>query len=188
MLIHWAALKGNVQLVDLLTNNLSVPIDPVDDTLATPLILSILGNHAEIAESLIKRGANINHQNAQGHSPLQYACSKENLIIIKLLIERGARLNIRDKINDTPLHRLAQKGNVEILKYLLTTDIDINAQNGYGNTALHIACEDDNGAFAMLLIDAKSAIDLENRDEKTALDLSKPALRRQIKEKLNIID
>lgn len=80
----------------------------------------------------------INHKNHQGHSALQYACSKEKKDIVIYLLERGADVNIIDGIKDTPIHRLAMKGQNEILKLFLEHKVkpNLNIQNTQGNTAL----------------------------------------------------
>lgn len=52
------------------------PIDPSDDTSTTPLILAASAGRAEVVKLLITRKAEVNHQTSQGHSALQYACSK----------------------------------------------------------------------------------------------------------------
>lgn len=75
ILLHWASLSGNVRLVALLLDHKS-PIDVIDDTATTPLILAASAGKYNIVEVLIKCKANVNHKNDSGHSALQYACSK----------------------------------------------------------------------------------------------------------------
>lgn len=74
-MIHWSALSGNVKLVTYLIDCGS-PIDPTDDTDTTPLILAASAGRSQIVDILIQKGANVNHKSNQGHSALQYACSK----------------------------------------------------------------------------------------------------------------
>lgn len=73
--IHWAALGGNDNLVEYLIECGS-PVDPVDDTNSTPLILAASAGKYDVARLLVGRGANVNHKTNRGQSPLQYACSK----------------------------------------------------------------------------------------------------------------
>lgn len=52
------------------------PTDLADDTSTTPLILSASAGRTEIVKLLISQNVRINHRTDQGHSALQYACSK----------------------------------------------------------------------------------------------------------------
>ena len=42
----------------------------------TPLILASSANKPQVVELLIEKGANVNSQNNEGHSSMQYAASK----------------------------------------------------------------------------------------------------------------
>lgn len=87
---------------------------------------------------LLNHGAEINHKNWQGHSALQYACSKGKKEIVELLLERNADVNIVDNRGDTCLHRLASQGREDLLAMLLKRPelTVLNAQNSEGNTVL----------------------------------------------------
>ncbi|KAL4721631.1 hypothetical protein ACJJTC_010879 [Scirpophaga incertulas] len=75
LLLHWAALGGNVNLVDFLLDKGS-PIDSVDDTNSSSLILAASAGRIEVVRLLIGKGANVNHKNDRGQSSLHYVCSK----------------------------------------------------------------------------------------------------------------
>lgn len=75
MLIHWAVLSGNLKLVAYLIE-LGTPINPLDDTDTTPLILASSAGHTEIVKLLLEKGNDVNHKSINGHSSLQYAASK----------------------------------------------------------------------------------------------------------------
>lgn len=66
---------GHENIVNYLLEHKS-PVDPLDDTELTPLILAASAGKENIVRILIGAGADINHQNTQGHSALQYASSK----------------------------------------------------------------------------------------------------------------
>lgn len=55
---------------------LDSPIDLADDTGTTPLILAASAGRVEVVKLLIEQNANVNHKTDQGHSALQYGCSK----------------------------------------------------------------------------------------------------------------
>lgn len=82
-MVHWAALGGNENLVDFLLSRGS-PVDPVDDTNATPFILAASAGRYEVVNLLAGRGANVNHKTNRGQSSLHYVCSKGHLEVTML--------------------------------------------------------------------------------------------------------
>ncbi|CAH2087175.1 unnamed protein product [Euphydryas editha] len=109
LLIHWAALGGNENLVDYLIDE-SSPVDFVDDTNCTPLILASSAGRLEVVRLLIGKGANVNHKTNRGQTSLHYACSKGHKEVTKFLIESGANVNECDVLGATPLHRASSQG------------------------------------------------------------------------------
>lgn len=107
---------------------------------------------------------------------------------MQYLLERNADVNVKDVRGDTPLHRLASMGRTEILKLYLSNSVKaiLDCPNREGNTPLHYACEDDESSCALLLIEHGASPLVLNKEEKTPVDLCKPALRRVIKEKCGL--
>ncbi len=72
----------------------------------------------DIILMLVKAGANVNSQNAQGETPLHRLIKnkntdKENLQrVIKRLVRRGANVDIRDKHGLSPLHYAVKKCDI----------------------------------------------------------------------------
>ncbi|XP_047024086.1 26S proteasome non-ATPase regulatory subunit 10-like [Helicoverpa zea] len=178
LLIHWAALGGNKHLVDFLID-LGSPIDPLDDTNSTPLILSSSAGRVDVVKLLLSKGANVNQKTNRGQSSLHYACSKGHFEVSKLLIEYDANVNDADVLNATPLHRAAAQGRSNIVELLLASPhIKVDVCDSTGSTPLHIACEEDREAVACMLVKAGANMELANKDKKTPLELSSsPKLR-----------
>ena len=68
----------------------------------TPLMIAVMRSYEDIAEFLIKNGADVNVQNNAGATPLMYACFENNLDMVKLLVKYGADVNVKTKYG-TPL-------------------------------------------------------------------------------------
>ncbi|XP_031631593.1 26S proteasome non-ATPase regulatory subunit 10-like [Contarinia nasturtii] len=185
LLLHWGALMGKERFVEFLLNFKECPIDPIDDTGATPLILATLKGSLPIVKLLIERGANVNHQNNNGHTPVKYAGSKNHKDILLHLLDCGADPNARDHIGDTPLHRIASMEHHDCLRMILThpkssSILLLDAQNKLGMTPLHLACEVDDPVGAIMLIDKGASTEISNKDELTPLQVCKPYIRRKL--------
>lgn len=68
-------MSGNVKLLNYLLDQGS-PVDPKDETEVTPFILAASAGKIDVCKVLVDQGANIDSKNTQGHSALQYSCSK----------------------------------------------------------------------------------------------------------------
>ena len=77
-------------------------------------------SNLEVAQLLLERGANINHQNSQGMAALHAALQFSIVEIAKLLLERGADKDLRDNDGDgVDYYVNAAKHNQEELRALL---------------------------------------------------------------------
>lgn len=92
-ILHWAAVMGKQRLVELLLTFQECPIDDEDDTGATPLILASLKGSLSICKMLIERGANVNHRNTNGHTPVKYASSKNHKELLQYLLGKSLRVH-----------------------------------------------------------------------------------------------
>lgn len=188
--LHWAALMGKERLVEHLLLHKDCEVDAEDDSGASALILATLKGALSICVHLLDHGANVNHQNKNGHNATKYAGSKNHQQVLELLLNRGGDVNARDNVGETPLHRVASTENAECLRLILahaTMSVQLDMQNSEGNTALHLACESPNASCALLLIDHGASADVLNKAEQTPLDVCKPPLRKVLLAKLETV-
>src|SRR5439155_10660677 len=119
----------------LLGQRIDVNAPQVDGTTA----LHWLAYHddPEIADQLIRAGANVKAANRYGVTPLTVACTNGNGAIVELLLKAGADPNTALPSGETALMTAARAGNIRAVRALLSAGADVGAkENHQGQTAL----------------------------------------------------
>lgn len=97
-------------------------------------------NCLETIKLLIDKGANINHSNNFGYTPLFVASMFDNLKRIKLLIENGADISKKDNSGRTVLFAAFLSDDSEILQCLIENGANINEVDEDGISPLQYLC------------------------------------------------
>jgi len=101
--LYKAVVGRRKDIMQMLIDKLADPNIP-DDQGNTPLHrLASKGNDIELAEVLIKGGADINAKNYKDSMPLHEAVRNENFRMVEFLISKGAYLYAKDMLGRTPL-------------------------------------------------------------------------------------
>ena len=91
----------------------------------------------------IRRGAELNHRNSNGWTPLDLAAMNPNSDVIYTFLKEGdqeIRINMRDEYGNTALMKAAYyNDNPEVVKILIDFGADVNIKNDIGQTALDFA-------------------------------------------------
>ncbi len=109
----------------------------------SPLNVAIIRGYNNIAEVIIKSGANLNFKDVYGFTALHYCAKMNNIEIAKLLIENKADVNILNLSKEAPLHVAARYNHQEIVKLLLENKADKTLLNDSGKTPYDIARENN---------------------------------------------
>jgi ankyrin repeat protein len=112
------------------------PVDPVDDSRRTPLLLAVVRDHLDAAKLLIDAGANINAQAANQDSPWLLAGALGRTDMLRHMIPNGPDFSLRNRYGGNALIPACERGHVETVRLLLTTKIDVNHVNNLGWTCL----------------------------------------------------
>ena len=138
--LHFAALKGNTKIIELLLQN-GFDVNSTDSDGDTPLFFAITCPFPDSVILLLKKGANPNIQNKDGITPLHFAIKKSNVLAMKYLMEAGADPNKPDKSLNTPMHYISvYSRNYKTLDvfYDYWKKLDLNAKNKDGKTPRNI--------------------------------------------------
>ena len=113
-----ATTLNNFEVVKYLLNKTEINIDTADGYGNTALIIACEKGLLEIANYLINNGANVNHQNKQGLTPVMKAAEKNNFFVVKLLLEKNIDLTISDFTGRTLREISENSRDKRILKLL----------------------------------------------------------------------
>ena len=116
--LHWAAMYDSPGVALLLLGG-HAPIDAQEPRFGwTPLRIAAINNRLQVAEVLLRAGANPNLKNVDGYCPLHEAVSYNRKEVVELLVKYKADLNVRDTNDHTPLFLALKKHKDEIAAIL----------------------------------------------------------------------
>ncbi len=101
------------------------------------------GNIAEI-ERLLKRGADVNAQQADGATALQWAAYRGDAKMVERLLKAGAKPGLANRNGATPLWLAAARGDAAVIQALLKGSADANEPLPLGRRPLMMAARAGN--------------------------------------------
>jgi ankyrin repeat protein len=148
----------------------------------TPLYGATRNCATEIAELLLKRGANpdfMGDEISYLGTPLIAAVGSESrptcIPILKLLLQYGADVNKNaGQYHETALHSAVKANNIDACKLLIEAGADVNSQNFIGATPLHEACHKWKVDMCKFLIQSGANIEAEDFEGRTPIFSATP--------------
>ncbi|KAL2740342.1 hypothetical protein V1478_000483 [Vespula squamosa] len=197
MPLHYAALRGNENIVKYLLNNGAIynaetlkfetPINlTTNDKIKSILQLTEkifeyvkVGNETEVAECIKIQEEIINARDNNGNSPLHVAIYHDHTNIAMLLLKHKADFTQINNEIYTTLHFATLKGNKDIVANLLINVKKIKKLNEFinfksinGMTALHIAAKNNFIDLVKLLLSYGAIYNEKDNEGKVPMDLS----------------
>ncbi|CAG0883067.1 unnamed protein product [Cyprideis torosa] len=111
------------------------------DTALHCAVTSSFPKRRQMAELLLRKGANPQAKNESLLTPLHLAMDCGYLDVMELLLKQGAKVNTLDPQGQTLLHRAAKEGKVAVCKLLLQYGADPKHASLQGVTPLQVASE-----------------------------------------------
>lgn len=104
------------------------------------LHLAAANGLSELAEILLKHGANPNQVNRFRETPLYFAAERGNTDIARILLSHGADPNARTRFTRmTPLLAAAQTGQLHVVRLLIEMRADLTARDAFGESPTILA-------------------------------------------------
>jgi ankyrin repeat protein len=108
----------------------------------------------QVADLLLKCGANVDAANASGCTSLYFAALLADIKAMELLLAHGANPSAASSDGTTPLHLAARLGDAQVARVLLAAKADVNAVDHDGATPLFFAAQQGSSQVAQLLLEA----------------------------------
>uniref|UniRef100_A0ABD2WG00 Uncharacterized protein n=1 Tax=Trichogramma kaykai TaxID=54128 RepID=A0ABD2WG00_9HYME len=153
-------------------------VDVQDNLGNAPLHLALEHRHRNVAEFLLRNGADPNLANAKGFTPLHKICRywpdgyepAEMLFRISAEKNQLVSLNASTKSGQTPLHLALLFGRRNLFQLLLTNGADPNLADTEGLTALHFVtkrfeCTDFAELFFKIIDEKRQSVRIDARDK-----------------------
>ncbi len=156
-------------LVQYLPYNDPLINKPYEDSI--PIISATHEGNEKIVDLLVRKGANVNAQTVDLHTPLIIAVNNEDKHLVKYFIEHKADSNSKSSIIGwTALMYAILLESLAIFDELLTAqDIQVDVKNNDGATALIIAASRGQYEMVKRLIAKNANLDISDTNGTTAL-------------------
>ena len=105
----------------------------------TALAIAAWCNRLDIVRYLVEHGADVDHADAGGGTPLIDAVSQGHLEVARYLLEQGADSDTDDDDGWTSLHYAAFYDHLEIAKLLMVYGADLNTMNNASEMPIDVA-------------------------------------------------
>ncbi|XP_015790056.1 ankyrin repeat and KH domain-containing protein 1 isoform X2 [Tetranychus urticae] len=128
-----AAREGQEEMVALLLSQGADINAQTEETQETALTLACCSNSLEVADFLIKAGADIE---AGGNTPLMEAAQEGHIELVKHLINVGANVNATNANGETALMHACENGHTDVAEILLYASADLEHEADGGRTPL----------------------------------------------------
>ncbi|XP_043400533.1 ankyrin repeat domain-containing protein 17 isoform X7 [Chelonia mydas] len=125
----------------------------------TALTLACAGGHEELVQTLLERGANIEHRDKKGFTPLILAATAGHVGVVEILLDNGADIEAQsERTKDTPLSLACSGGRQEVVELLLARGANKEHRNVSDYTPLSLAASGGYVNIIKILLSAGAEI------------------------------
>jgi ankyrin repeat protein len=150
--IYTAVAEGNVELTRQFLEKEPGLLNQKNPDLLTPLNLAAERGQFEVAQLLLKMGADPSIGDNENSQPIHLAAVSGSIPILDLLLKKGVDIETKDINLMTPLLFAISRGQAEMSKHLIEIGADVKAKSITGLTALHMSTISGNVEIMSLLV------------------------------------
>lgn len=177
--LHFAALRGNEEIVKALLEHPSVKIDEKDGSGQTALHLACGEGHSKVSQVLMNYGADIRAVSADRSTPLHNAIVHGHSQIARLVFRRGREICLTIVILII-IMVIMMIMIMKMISFLLASDNDVDTntkemvdnEDLQNNTVLHLAAWNNDVITAELCLENGANVNSKKCDEASALHLA----------------
>lgn len=149
-----AVREPSPKVANALIDTSTIDLNALNSKGESPLMLAALKGQRELAEKMIKKGADVNKT---GWTPLHYAASGGQTAVVALLLENHAYIDAESPNGSTPLMMASMYGTPDVVRLLLDEGADPSLKNQQGLTAVDFARRASRDDSALLIVQKISA-------------------------------
>ncbi|XP_055381299.1 ankyrin repeat and KH domain-containing protein mask isoform X2 [Condylostylus longicornis] len=165
-----AAREGHEDMVALLLMKGANINATTEETQETALTLACCGGFTEVAEFLIKQGANLE---LGASTPLMEAAQEGHTELVRFLLENGANVHAQTQTGDTALTHACENGHTDAAEVLLYYGAELEHESEGGRTPLMKACRAGHVCTVKFLISKGADVNKETAsNDHTPLSLA----------------
>ncbi|XP_067659947.1 ankyrin-3-like [Haliotis asinina] len=182
-ILHTLILDGQLNLaIYLLTQkNVVQNINKKSLTGRTPVMVAALWGQRDLFDILVKNGADLTLEDADGNSILHLACKGSVDIVKYLLSNNVVDINARGHLNRTPVLIAAERGNIETFELLMKQGADMLLLDDDGNNVLLLAVRGGNVDLVQhILVNRIVDITAKNKYGLNAIEIAKESNHKSV--------